>query len=549
MRRLATITLLLLGLGTFAWMAGGASESDPGNEYFVELDNAFGLVDGADMKIAGVRAGVLTRITLDRKTRRAIVGFRITRDGFGSIRTDATCATRPQSLIGEYYIDCQPGNARQKLPENGRIPVTQTSTTVGADLVNTVLRRPYAERLSIILNELGAGVAGNGQNLDDAIRRASPALRETDKVLAKLARQNATLVQLTENADTVIGDLNANRKDVGRWVVEARDTARISATRKEQLAEGFRRLPAFLDELGPTMRVLGETADAQTPALRDLQASAGPLREFLDRLGPFAKASDPAIDALGTASKTGTEAVQAAAPVITQLRRTARPAPEAFKNLAIVLEHLNDPANALEDDPRAAKATGRPAPTGYTGLESFLTYAFDQTMSTNIYDQNNHLLKIGLLAGGECADYADVPRAKEVGEECSAALGPNQPGINFVDPTDPGPEAGQAARSTVPGPAGPAGIVPPARAGSAAPESGGDGPGAGGNGSNPGSGGGRPPADAGPLTIPGLPALPLPATPQLPEAGAATSLKALGLRARPGSTAGHAALLDYLLAP
>nr|MBA2349969.1 MCE family protein [Solirubrobacterales bacterium] len=461
MRRLATLTLLLLGLGVFAVVAGGAAESDPGNEYFVELDNAFGLVDGADMKIAGVRAGQLTRIKLDRKTKRAVVGFRITRDGFGSIRTDATCATRPQSLIGEYYIDCQPGTAAQKLPENGRIPVERTTTTIGPDLVNTVLRRPYAERLSIILNELGAGVAGNGENLDDAIRRASPALRETDKVLAKLARQNATLVQLTENADTVIGDLDANREDVGRWVLEARDTARISATRKEQLAEGFRRLPAFLDELTPTMRLLGQTADAQTPALRDLQASARPLGEFLDRLGPFAKASDPAVDALGEASKTGDEAVRAAEPVVTQLRRTARGAPEAAKNLAIVLEHLNDPKNALEDDPRAAKATGRPAPTGYTGLESFLTYAYDQTLSTNIYDQNNHLLKIGLIVGGECADYADVARAKEVGEECSVALGPNQPGINFTDTTAFEADAEPGARSSVPGPAGPAGIAPP----------------------------------------------------------------------------------------
>lgn len=461
MKRLATLTLLLLGLGAFALVAGGVAESDPGNEYFVELDSAFGLVEGGDMKIAGVRAGELTRITLDRRTKRAIVGFKITRDGFGSIRTDATCATRPQSLIGEYYIDCQPGRAAQKLPENGRIPVSRTTTTVGPDLVNTVLRRPYAERLSIILSELGAGVAGNATNLDDAIRRASPALRETDKVLAKLARQNATLVQLTENADTVVGDLDANRKDVGRWVLEARDTARTTATRKAALAEGFRRLPAFLDELTPTMRLLGQTADAQTPALRDLRATAGPLRLFLDRLGPFAEASRPAVDALGKASVTGEESVRAARPVVTQLRRTARGAPEVFKNLAIVLEHLDDPANALEDDPRAARATGRPAPTGYSGLESFLTYAYDQVLATNIYDQNNHLLKIGVTVGGNCSDYADVPRAKEVGEECVAALGPNRPGINFVDPTDPGPQDAPATSGGVPGVAGPGGLLPP----------------------------------------------------------------------------------------
>jgi hypothetical protein len=76
-------------------------------------------------------------------------------------------------------------------------------------------------------------------------------------------------------------------------------------------------------------------------------------------------------------------------------------------------------------------------PTGYSGLEALLTYLYDQTMATNIFDQNSHLLKIGLIPPGinDCSEYADVKRAKEVGNECAAALGPNQPGINFPDPT------------------------------------------------------------------------------------------------------------------
>jgi ABC-type transporter Mla subunit MlaD len=274
MRRIATLILLLAGASTFAGAGRRRRRVEPGNEYYVELDNAFGLIEGGDLKIAGVRAGKITQLKLDRRTKRAIVGIQVTRDGFGSLRTDATCATRPQSLIGEYFLDCQPGSAPQKLPADGRIPVERTEVTVGPDLVNTVLRRPYRERLSIIINELGAAVAGNEENLNDAIRRASPALRETDKVLKKLAGQNRTLVELTENADTVIGDLDENREDVGRWVTEAGGAARTSASRKAQLAEGFRRLPAFLDQLEPTMRQLGGTVEAQTPALRDLRASA-----------------------------------------------------------------------------------------------------------------------------------------------------------------------------------------------------------------------------------------------------------------------------------
>ncbi len=548
MRRIAAILTLALACGTFAVLAGGAGDSDPGNEYFVELDNAFGLIEGGDLKIAGVRAGKITQLKLDRRTKRAIVGFQVTRDGFGSLRTDATCNTRPQSLIGEYFVDCEPGRSAQKLPNNGRIPVSQTSVTVGPDLVNTILRRPYRERLSIIINELGAAVAGNEENLNDAVRRASPALRETDKVLKKLADQNQTLAQLTTNADTVVGDLNANRKDVGRWVSEAGNTARISATRKAQIAEGFRRLPAFLDELGPTMKTLGVTVDAQTPALNDLRASADQLEELFNRLGPFAEASRPAVDALGEASVTGDGAVKAARPVITQLRRTVRGAPELSKNLAIVLEHLDDPKNALEEDPRAAQASGRPAPTGYSGLESFLQYVYDQTLSTNIFDQNNHLLKVGLINGGKCADYADVPRAKEVGTECAAGLGPNGPGINFPDTTNPGTPAAARRRATGAKPVDPErgpGLpaTPPAAPG----------------GSDAGQGSSAPqgaaptpeaPAKVGPIEIPQL--LPgAPAVPAAPGVGGANKGPLGGLGLTAGRSTPDAStqdrLLDFLL--
>ena len=436
MRRVLAIVGLAGVCAVFAVIAQGSGSGDSGGKYWVQLDNAFGLITGGDLKIAGVRAGKITELKLDRKTNRALVGITITENGFGSLRTDVRCESRPQSLIGEYFLDCLPGTASKELKPGSTIPVSQTASTVAPDLVNNVLRRPYRERLAILIDELGAGVAGNATNLNDAIRRASPALRETDKVLALLGRQNKVLADLTVNADKVVGDLAANRKDVGRWVLKARDTAVASAERRQDIALGFRRLPAFLEQLRPTMAALGATADAQTPALRNLGASADQLQRLFENLGPFANASRPAFRALGNASVTGSQAVRAATPVVQQLNSFSGQVPELSKNLKIVLRHLDDPKYAVEDDPRAARASGRPEPTGYTGLEALLTYAYDQTLSTNIFDQNNHILKIGVF-NGDCANYADIKRAKEFGKECAAALGPSQPGTTFPDPTRP----------------------------------------------------------------------------------------------------------------
>src|SRR4051794_5426090 len=272
MRRALGILATLLVAGGLWVFLGGAGNGSNAHQYWVELDNAFGLVNGGDLKIAGVRAGKITKLKLDKKTNRALVGIQIDKTGFGDLRADTHCDVRPQSLIGEYFIDCQPGTSSQHLRGGSVIPVTHTSSTVAPDLVNDVLRKPYRERFSIIINELGAAVAGNGQNLNDAIRRASPALRETDRVLGILANQNKVLGDLVKNGDTVINDLANNKHNVQRWIGEARDTAKASAERQAALAAGFRKLPGFLEQLRPTMAALGDAATRRRPRWR----SSGP---------------------------------------------------------------------------------------------------------------------------------------------------------------------------------------------------------------------------------------------------------------------------------
>ncbi len=173
---------------TVANSSGGGS-SDP--TYKVELDNAFGLVQGEQFKVGGVPAGTITNIGLDQKTLHAVITVQVSTTGFGEFHKDAFCQSRPQSLIGEYFLDCNPGHTGPALKSGSTIPVSHTMSTIPADLLNDVMRLPYRERLTLIVNELGAGVAGNGQNINAALHRAVPALEETDNLLTLLANDSA----------------------------------------------------------------------------------------------------------------------------------------------------------------------------------------------------------------------------------------------------------------------------------------------------------------------------------------------------------------------
>ena len=192
------------------WGHGG--EDSKATTYEIVLDNAFGLTEGGDFKVAGVRAGETGDVRLEGQAHPvAVVEAQVTEPGLADLRSDARCEVRPQSFIGEYFIDCQPGTASRRLPDGGRVPLRQTSSTIGLDLVNNILRRPYRDRLRLIVGELGAGLAGRGQDLNDAIRRAHPGLRETSQTLRILGRQTKTIESLIVDADRVVGALEARK--------------------------------------------------------------------------------------------------------------------------------------------------------------------------------------------------------------------------------------------------------------------------------------------------------------------------------------------------
>ncbi|MDP9384543.1 MAG: MlaD family protein, partial [Actinomycetota bacterium] len=430
MKRVLLIALVLVAAGAGAFVAAGAGDDDSRGRYTVVLDNAFGLIEGADVKVAGVRAGKITSFGIDPKSYRARVGIKINARGFGDLRSDVFCESRPQSLIGEYFLDCKPGTSPRELKPGAVIPVERTGSTIPVDLVNNIMRRPFRERFSILLGELGAAFASRGADLNETIRRANPALRETDKVLRILAEQRSVIRDLTANADRVVGELAANKTEVTRFVREARDTARTSASRKADLREQVETFPAFLDELRPTMARLGEAADAQVPALTNMSRSAPLLRSFFDELGPFSDASRPAFRTLADASRAGRTAVRVARPRIAELRAFVDDLPELATNLAITLEHLDDRRFAVEKDPRS------PGGQGFTGFEAILQYVFRQSQATNVFDANSYLLKVSAFLDSICANYtnAELARTPER-QRCRARLGPSQPGIDQPDPT------------------------------------------------------------------------------------------------------------------
>ena len=114
------------------------------------------------------------------------------------------------------------------------------SSPVDLDLINNIMRLPYRERFAILLSELGTGLAGRGEELNEVIHRANPALRETDEVLAILADQNRDLARLAVDSDRALGPLARERERFANFIVEANRTGEASAERRDDIAPRHR---------------------------------------------------------------------------------------------------------------------------------------------------------------------------------------------------------------------------------------------------------------------------------------------------------------------
>ena len=388
-RRLALCALAVAALAALVVATTGATPGKPTYEVDAIFDNADFLIEGQDVKIGGAQVGSVTKVGLTG-TKQAQVTLEV-EEKFGPFREDARCQIRPQSLIGEKFVQCSPGtpDAPELRRRGGRrptVPVERTHSPVDLDLVFGALRRPIRERLTILLNELGTGLAGRPQELNDAIRRANPALQEARRTLEILGSERRTLGRLIDESDRVLAELAQRRGAVRDFISNANDVTRTMADRRGDIDLAVRRLPPLLAELEPSARELAGLASEARPAVRDLAAAAPSLRQLLGDFDPLAEATRPTLAKLSRLTATARPAVRAAHPVADRLRPVADLLPETV-----------DLTRDLTD------SIGR-----QDVAELLSRYVYFSAAASSRFDRFSHILP-SYQVSGTCAQWTDTP--------------------------------------------------------------------------------------------------------------------------------------------
>jgi ABC-type transporter Mla subunit MlaD len=414
MRRALLIAGLLVVLGlAIAWPATG----EDGGQYLVRgyFDNGSFVVKGEEVRVAGARVGVVDDVDVSRDDEtvslenggvqepgKAVIVMKIDDDGFKDFLADASCIIRPQSLIGERFIDCKPTQPRapgtepppalEKIDDGERgagermLPLENNGKSVDLDLINNIQRAPYRDRFRLIFNELGAGLAARGDDLAAIVDRANPALRETNQVVHILAEQNKQLADLASNGDAVLQPLAEHRTNITGFFHNAGVAGEAAAERRADIEEGLHKLPATLHQVRLTMANLKKFADEGTPLSEDLGAAAPDFSKATQKLGPFARATVPALQTLGDAAEAAGPKLVASDPVITDLRDQLNNTKPAAENIASFLDTFSKT-------------------NGFQYLMDFIYYS---SSSINGFDTYGHFLRANLQIT-PCLDVVPDP--------------------------------------------------------------------------------------------------------------------------------------------
>jgi virulence factor Mce-like protein len=257
--------------------------------------DASGLYPGSEVMIAGAQVGSVTDVSVSSGGL-ALVTIDLQPED-APVHRDATVAIRPMSLLGEMYVALDPGQSSGTLPSGSTLPGLQVDRSTDLQQVIDTFDAPTRQKLQTLIDELGGGLAGEGQDLnttlaygkDDLEQLASIAttlaqrsqdletvIQELNVVLGELARSDRRqeLAELIQNTEQLLANLDREQAQLQR-AVTASDAALARAAQglggtESSLAGVFAALPTTVSQGGLLLSGLATDSGALLPHLNQL---------------------------------------------------------------------------------------------------------------------------------------------------------------------------------------------------------------------------------------------------------------------------------------
>ena len=213
------IVYLGLCLATIGYIVGQMGIPGPGSHPYtvtITFHDAAGILQNNEVFMNGTRVGHVGEV--QAVNGEAQVQVVIDDPNALPLHPDAIAEVRKKNLLGETYVDIQRGTQSGEIPSGGQIPVDHTITSTQIDQVLAVLDPQTVQRVQLLINAAGGGLANNGDNMN-----------------AEAASLNTTVSSLNGPATV----LATRQQQLQAIVLELQKFYQVLANQRQQVEQEF----------------------------------------------------------------------------------------------------------------------------------------------------------------------------------------------------------------------------------------------------------------------------------------------------------------------
>lgn len=237
---LIMLTILMLG--------GGQEIFSRSASFHAKFDQIEGLVEGATVKIAGVRVGQVTQIQFEKDSGLVDVTFSVAQKFKDAVRKDAVVAIQTQGVLGDRYLVLGTGSAGAPAAQTGaelkgEPPKELKDYLNNADAVIDSLKNALSHMESVLgsfrkenrAEIFFKNITGFSTNANDGTKNMRESMNSLRSIFSKIDRGEGTLGALVndpslyDDMKSLLGGANRNKVlkyFIRKSVEESRDAAK-----------------------------------------------------------------------------------------------------------------------------------------------------------------------------------------------------------------------------------------------------------------------------------------------------------------------------------
>lgn len=384
---MGAVTTVIAVVGVFfSYNANMGLPFVPTYQVNAELPSGASLVKGNEVRVAGVRVGIIDSVTAEqREDGETIAKLDLKLDkSVQPIPVDSEITVRQRSAMGLKYLLLTPGDSDQGLKSGGTIPLDQATEPVDMDQWFNMFQEPVRRSIQKNFAEYGGMFVARGGAINEILGELPPLLELAEPVTRNLASEKTDLEGFVKGLSQAAAEVAPVAETQAEMFValDTTFTALAEVARpyiQDSITEGVQtqlvtqrqapRIRPFLyasarfftafqpgaAELGRSAPIINQSLKIGTPVLnsspqlnRELAPTARSLRRFGENTGV-----NDGLDTLISTQK-----------IIKPLVSHVTPAQNVCNYLALLFRNVNDLASTGNEQGQFVRAIGVLPPPG-----------------------------------------------------------------------------------------------------------------------------------------------------------------------------------------